>query len=181
MGMGRESAPGHATPKGSYHSSGPAGGRPASGLSRRRTHFTGPPPSFYRSGGWGSQGAKRQAAQEEGASASYRGAEGHSRGPMGAGMGPGQQPFGPDNDVPHFDREGHFRTHTNHERRRQSRRSREHIPLDPERSTLGNFVLLGGIISLGLFIPSFLFERLMRPVTAEDRQSKRKEIKNTSA
>src|SRR5450432_1534364 len=38
-------------PRGSYHSSNPAGGRPASGLSRRRTQFRGPPPSFYRSGG----------------------------------------------------------------------------------------------------------------------------------
>ncbi|KAK4138867.1 DnaJ-domain-containing protein, partial [Trichocladium antarcticum] len=50
----------------SYHSStGPAGGRPASGLSRRRSAFQGPPPSFFRSGGWGAHGAKRRAAHDE--------------------------------------------------------------------------------------------------------------------
>ncbi|KAK4104566.1 DnaJ-domain-containing protein, partial [Parathielavia hyrcaniae] len=54
----------------SYHSSstGPAGGRPASGLSSRRTTrgtYQGPPPSFFRSGGWGAHGAKRRAAHEE--------------------------------------------------------------------------------------------------------------------
>lgn len=52
-------------PSGSYHSTGPAGGRPASGLSRRRGTYQGPPPSFYRSGGWGAHGAKRRAAHEE--------------------------------------------------------------------------------------------------------------------
>ncbi|GAB7330298.1 hypothetical protein MBLNU13_g01942t1 [Cladosporium sp. NU13] len=46
--------------RGSYSShSTPAGGRPASGLSKRRTQFKGPPPSFYRSGGYGAQSEKR--------------------------------------------------------------------------------------------------------------------------
>ncbi|KAL7622880.1 hypothetical protein AAE478_006559 [Parahypoxylon ruwenzoriense] len=49
----------------SYSSTGPAGGRPASGLSRRRGVFHGPPPSFFRSGGWGAQAAKRRQAHEE--------------------------------------------------------------------------------------------------------------------
>jgi hypothetical protein len=50
---------------GSYSSTGPAGGRPASGLSRRRGTFHGPPPSFYRNGGWGAHQAKRSQAHEE--------------------------------------------------------------------------------------------------------------------
>ena len=53
---------------GSYSSrgsGGPAGGRPASGLSKRRSQFRGPPPSFYAQGGYGTQGAKRQRASEE--------------------------------------------------------------------------------------------------------------------
>ncbi|KAK4199355.1 hypothetical protein QBC40DRAFT_202940 [Triangularia verruculosa] len=51
--------------KGSYHSTNPAGGRPASGLSsRRKTTFQGPPPSFYKSGGWGAHASKRRAAHE---------------------------------------------------------------------------------------------------------------------
>ncbi|KAL2269116.1 hypothetical protein VTJ83DRAFT_3962 [Remersonia thermophila] len=60
------STAGSATTSGaSYHSTGPAGGRPASGLSRRRGTYQGPPPSFYRSGGWGAHAAKRRAAHEE--------------------------------------------------------------------------------------------------------------------
>jgi hypothetical protein len=162
MGIGRSL--GHATPRGSYHSSGPVGGRPASGLSRRRTHFRGPPPSFYRSGGWGTQGAKRQAAQEEGLSAAYRAAEGSQH---GGGMGPGQRPFGHGNDVPHFDRDGHFRTHSNQEKRRQSRLSKGFIPTGAGSSTLADFFFVGGIISLGVLLPSWLFERMTRKNNVE--------------
>ncbi|TAQ91429.1 hypothetical protein B7494_g219 [Chlorociboria aeruginascens] len=61
------SSPPSSRPQGSYSSSGPVGGRPASGLRKRRTQFHGPPPSFYRSGGWGTHSAKRRAAQENGA------------------------------------------------------------------------------------------------------------------
>jgi hypothetical protein len=77
-------------------------------------------------------------------------------------MGPGQRPFGHENDVPHFDREGHFRTHTNQEHRRQRRMSGIHIPTEPERSTLANFIFVGSIISLGVFIPTFLYEKMTR-------------------
>jgi hypothetical protein len=79
-------------------------------------------------------------------------------------MGPGQQPFGHDNinDVPHFDREGHFRTHKNHERRRQSKRSENYVPAGPESSTLANFIFVGSIISLGILIPSLVFDKMTR-------------------
>ena len=55
-------------PRGSHSSASttPFGSRPASGLSRRRTQFKGPPPSFYRSGGWGAQGEKRKAHADKG-------------------------------------------------------------------------------------------------------------------
>jgi hypothetical protein len=78
------------------------------------------------------------------------------------GMGPGQRPFGFDYDVPHFDREGHFRTHTNHERRRQSKRSKGYVPVGSETSTLANFIFVGTIVSLGILIPSFLFDKMTR-------------------
>ena len=155
---------GHATPRGSYHSSGPVGGRPASGLSRRRTHFRGPPPSFYRSGGWGTQGAKRQATQEEGSSAAYTATKGSQQ---EGGMGPGQRPFGHGNDVPHFDRDGHFRTHSNQEKRRQSRLSRGFVPTGAGSSTVADFFFVGGIISLGVLLPSWLFERMIRKKNVE--------------
>lgn len=107
----------------SYSSTGPAGGRPASGLSRRRGTFRGPPPSFYRSGGWGAHGAKRSQAHEESTSgtggssssgnhhdAHHHGHHHHRHGHrheqqqsasgangygnFGGGMGPGSEPFG---------------------------------------------------------------------------------------
>jgi hypothetical protein len=79
-------------------------------------------------------------------------------------MGLGQKPFGDANDVPHFDREGHFRTHENH-RQRWARRRRAieegYIPAgEVPRGTLANFLFVGAIISLGIFIPSFIFEKL---------------------
>ncbi|KKY30381.1 hypothetical protein UCDDA912_g09684 [Diaporthe ampelina] len=102
---------------GSYSSTGPAGGRPASGLSRRRGTFRGPPPSFYRSGGWGAHGAKRSQAHDESTSGTGSSSSGHhhdahrhghhhhhqqQRSASGAngygnfdgGVGPGSEPFG---------------------------------------------------------------------------------------
>lgn len=133
-----------ATPRGSYSSTGPAGGRPASGLSRRRGTFRGPPPSFYRSGGWGAHGAKRSAAHDEstgtgsgsggGAYASssssssrreerpdeYSGYTAYNAG----GMGPGQEPFGRGTgagEVPHFDRFAKAAHTRMHDRMRERR------------------------------------------------------------
>ncbi|RFU25313.1 hypothetical protein B7463_g11018, partial [Scytalidium lignicola] len=140
--------------RGSYHSSGPAGGRPASGLSKRRTHFQGPPPSFYRSGGWGSHSTKRRAAQEGSTSSSTNAAAG-SGGNQYGGMGPGQNPYGNAQDVPHFDREGHLRTHENQARRRQRRVTQDYSETAPS-GILVNFLFVGGVITLGIAIPSLL-------------------------
>jgi hypothetical protein len=145
----------HHPAKGSYHSTGPAGGRPASGLSRRRGTYQGPPPSFYRSGGWGAHGTKRRAAHEEstGMGAGYgtnshshrnqqspgadhpppppgSGAAGGAAGgfnPSGGagGMGPGQDPFGHQGDVPHFDREAHLRAQKRSDDRRAHKIARD--------------------------------------------------------
>lgn len=153
---------GNSSPRGSFYSSGPVGGRPASGLSRRRTHFKGPPPSFYRSGGWGNQGAKRQRAHSEGSSTAYMGADGAFQSSTAGGMGPGQQPFGPSSNVPHFDREGHFRTHMNNENRRRRRMSDAYIPNEPGSGVWANFLLVSTIVSVGILLPSFLFERMTR-------------------
>lgn len=162
----------HHHPRGSYHSSGPAGGRPASGLSRRRSQFRGPPPSFYRSGGWGEHSAKRQAAQD--ATGETQAGFGDKKGDggaagMGGGMGPGQQPWGHDrmNDVPHFDREGHFRTHESYDKRRRQRIRQDYVPTAETRGTFANFVFVGSIISLGVFVPSLIFERLTRKSKVE--------------
>ncbi|KAF3760610.1 hypothetical protein M406DRAFT_221726, partial [Cryphonectria parasitica EP155] len=127
----------------SYASTGPVGSRPASGLSRRRGTFRGPPPSFYRSGGWGAHGAKRGQAHEESTSGAGRTANESNReadpggytGSYGTGgMGPGQEPFGRggsaagDGDIPHFDRaakEAHTRTQARVDEIRAKKMARE--------------------------------------------------------
>ncbi|KXS96839.1 hypothetical protein AC578_7399 [Pseudocercospora eumusae] len=117
-------------------SSGP-GARPASGLSRRKTQFRGPPPSFYRNGGWGEQSEKRREASGNG------------------GMGPGGFATGLDDDVPHFDRAGHARTHEslgsmNEGRQAKRRRKQGASFLERERgggaSTLFSFFVVGGTL-----------------------------------
>jgi hypothetical protein len=88
---------------------------------------------------------------------------------MGGGMGPGQKPWGHDrtDDVPHFDREAHFRTYENHHRRQQRRMEEEQIRTAETRGTFANFLFVGVIISLGVFVPSLIFEKLTRKLKAE--------------
>ncbi|KAI8629852.1 DnaJ-domain-containing protein [Xylariaceae sp. FL1651] len=161
----------HPHRQGSYSSTGPAGGRPASGLSRRRGTFRGPPPSFFRSGGWGAQTGKRRAAHEDSmggaesssSSSSYSASDSSgSSGTMG-GMGPGQNPFGHGDDVPHFDREGHERTGRHTDRRREARRAADggpqRVTIEPERGVAGMFFMIGGVLLLS-FLGPFVISRL---------------------
>ncbi|KAI1350280.1 hypothetical protein F5Y01DRAFT_158910 [Xylaria sp. FL0043] len=149
----------HAPRKGSYSSTGPAGGRPASGLSKRRGTFQGPPPSFFRSGGWGAQGEKRRASHEE--STGGAGSENTGRGTMG-GMGPGQDPFGHRDDVPHFDKESHQRTGRHSDRRREARRAAsmsefgQRVTIEPEKGVTGMFFVISGVLLISLLGPFFI-------------------------
>lgn len=149
-----ERAPAHVSthssrPRGSHSSSStPFGSRPAGGLSRRRTHFKGPPPSFYRSGGWGTQSEKRKAhAQQQTAGAAAEEAR-------GGGMGYGQGQAGW-NDVPHFDREGHYRTQEQEDIRRQRRMRQENGlgEFAEGGSLLAKFVLICGVVGFAVWIP----------------------------
>ncbi|RYP67175.1 hypothetical protein DL771_007403 [Monosporascus sp. 5C6A] len=176
----------HGRRSGSYHSTNPAGGRPATGLSRRRGTFQGPPPSFFRSGGWGAHGAKRRAAHEDstgggGGSGSGSGSghgDGHHQHGAGTtgGMGPGQDPFQHrDREVPHFDRAGHERTGRHVDARRaaryhdQEQRGQtvvdEHgrrVPVEtpaPERGVAGMFFVIGGVLLVS-FLGPFAISRL---------------------
>lgn len=165
---------------GSYSSTGPAGGRPASGLSRRRGTFRGPPPSFYRSGGWGAHGAKRSAAHEGstssgGESSSSSRSQQQYESPQGSaytsynagGMGPGQEPFGRGSasaDMPHFDRTAqtqHTQTHARHEARRAQRMAHEYDPFPASSGDLGDvgriFAVLG-VLGLGGVVPYLLLK-----------------------
>lgn len=148
-------------PRGSHSSSStPFGSRPASGLSRRRTQFKGPPPSFYRSGGWGAQSNKRQAQAEASGSA----ATGQPRG-GGFGPGQGQAEF---NDVPHFDHEGHHRTQEQQDQRRRRRLERESVEFTEGGSVLFQFLLITAVITFTFSITS-LFDK------GEDRRKRKTE------
>ncbi|KAF2223490.1 hypothetical protein BDZ85DRAFT_183530, partial [Elsinoe ampelina] len=159
--------PQQAAQRGSYSShtaNGPAGGRAPSGLSRRKTQFRGPPPSFYKSRGWGGQGAKRSEFASQGGAGGSEGAgstagagtgrasgAGSTAGTEGGfaynepGTGPGGFAPGWDNDVPHFDREGHYRTQEGVERMR-SRMKREGVEVEPSGGVMGGFLAVTAVI-----------------------------------
>ncbi|KAH7149547.1 hypothetical protein B0J13DRAFT_308531 [Dactylonectria estremocensis] len=175
-------------PRASYHSTNnPAGGRSPSGLSRRRGTFRGPPPSFYRSGGWGDQAEKRRKAHEEstGTGSGDGPDEGHARAdpfayqqahtqshhqhhthaqhPRHGGMGHGDDPFGHQEEVPHFDKKGHTRTHQQQDRRRWQRRAMgdDDIEFEPQTSTAGHFFIISGILAATILAP-LVYIQMMR-------------------
>lgn len=81
-------------------------------------------------------------------------------------MGPGQKAWGHDemNDVPHFDREGHHRTQEKQSRRWQQRKVTEdrQIPEELPTSTLANFLFISAILSVGILVPGFVYEKMTR-------------------
>ena len=193
---------------GSYSStsaSNPAGGRPASGLSKRRSAFRGPPPSFYRSGGWGTHGAKRSAAHESSTGGAERAQQEQQPGSGGGGggggdgttsrertaedfawassgtaggMGPGQDPFkGSQDDVPHFDREGHERTGR---RTAEARTTRRRMRMDgtyeaeaeAEQGAMSMFFVIGGVILTSFLVPMGVYRIFWGPKTREKKKKK---------
>ena len=139
------------------HSSSAFGSRPASGLSKRRTQFRGPPPSFYRNGGWGAQRAKRQSRAEGPAAAAEDGSSSNAHEAGGGGFGYGQAYAGWSDDVPHFDRYGHRRTQEQQERRWMlKRRAGDEEGKDGEANVLLQFFLVGGIVVAALTLPALL-------------------------
>lgn len=178
------SHPPHHHHGGSYHSThNPAGGRPATGLSRRRSTFTGPPPSFFRSGGWGSYGAKRKAAHEESTGASEpgaapkMGAEGAAGTGSTGGMGPGQNPWRArhdrNSDIPHFDREAHERTQRKHEERRTRRmaKARGLDPFGTDGAPVADFFVVTAILCAVLFGPYLIGKLVFEPNPRRNRKA----------
>ncbi|PWY86221.1 DnaJ-domain-containing protein [Aspergillus heteromorphus CBS 117.55] len=97
-----------------------AGSRPASGLSKRRGTFKGPPPSFYAHGGYGSTGRRQPGATAGGGAAA--GGEGGRAKKVNQEEDP--TAFIERNNVWHFNAKGHYRTQTREDERRYERRSR---------------------------------------------------------
>lgn len=143
--------------RGSHSSFTPFGSRPASGLTRRRTQFRGPPPSFYRSDGWGNQGAKRRSQAEFAASGAADTAAGStkagSRTGPGGGSGPGGPQAGWDNDVPHFDRDVHHRMQAQQDERRRRRLEDEALYNGSGGGVWINFFMLSGVVALAGCLP----------------------------
>lgn len=135
----------------------PFGGRPASGLSRRRGQFRGPPPSFYRSGGWGQYSDKRSEHASK-ASHSHEAQGTAQSGPAGgtAGTGPGGFTTGYGSDVPHFDNRAHQQTQNNIERSRHKARRKRDTRFDGVEeeasggSTMTSFLWISGLLA-GMF------------------------------
>lgn len=153
-------------PSGSYSSSANPGGRPASGLSKRRTQFRGPPPSFYRSGGWGEHTEKRSEASSRPSHAHTESVHASTNANAGAaaGTGPGGFTAGFDNDVPHFDQRGHYETHERVAKgRHKTRRKVERVMEDFESGgggamggSWGAFVVICGVLGIALGAPAMM-------------------------
>jgi curved DNA-binding protein CbpA len=140
-------------PQGSY-SSAAFGSRPASGLNKKRSTFRGPPPSFYKSGGYGQHGAKRAEYANHNPHAEgqeSKEAPNESYGDFGGGFGPGQQKQG--NEVPHFDDRRHKETHdsVNEHILGRRRRMQGGVRLERDYSRGGvllHFVMVSSVIGL---------------------------------
>ncbi|KAF2142322.1 uncharacterized protein K452DRAFT_358146 [Aplosporella prunicola CBS 121167] len=165
---------GHHSAGGAAAYAGPAGARPASGLSRRRAQFRGPPPSFYRNGAWGAHAEKRGAAAAGAAHAAYEAAAADAAeawnaaaGPAGTGggFGPGQATRGWDAGVPHWDRRGHARTQESvaaSVARSRWRRGVQREVVDPLGggwSGLVNFVVVSSAVAFVAGIPAYFYSR----------------------
>jgi curved DNA-binding protein CbpA len=108
--------------KGSY-----AGSRPASGLSKRRGTFRGPPPSFYAHGGYGSTkgGSASRAAPGQSTSSASASASAGAKPSGGSKTEEDPTSFINSNPVWHFNAKSHFRTQSAEDIRRQRRKLRE--------------------------------------------------------
>ncbi|KAH8697235.1 DnaJ domain-containing protein, partial [Talaromyces proteolyticus] len=122
------------------------GSRPASGLSKRRGTFKGPPPSFYAHGGYGAR------ASRPGAGGAYTGTG--TTGSNADAAAPNEEDptsFINHNPIGHFNAKGHFRTQAAEDARRQQRRvrqtQREQEIRDNALAYSGNLILRFVIVS----------------------------------
>ncbi|KAM5469773.1 hypothetical protein MauCBS54593_004327 [Microsporum audouinii] len=132
------------------------GSRPASGLSKHRGAFKGPPPSFYANGGYG---------------ASHRQHQHQTHQPQQ------EHPEYHHSDVPHFDAGSHRRTQSHEDMRRRMRRARsaeeQKRRAAAEGETLGGgydggsmtmrFFVISGILTVAMLSASFGRSKVEEP------------------
>ncbi|EKV20743.1 hypothetical protein PDIP_13210 [Penicillium digitatum Pd1] len=155
----------HQHPMGSHSSY--AGSRPASGLSKRRSTFHGPPPSFYEQGGYGATGRQAQGWAPSGSGGAGMGSE------SGASASAGTKHVDPEdwegfihrNPLNHFNARGHFRTQEAEDRRRggeeeggggAGRTDEDRVGREPEVDwTVSRFFLCSGCLIVMLVVVEF--------------------------
>lgn len=134
--------PGH---RGSF-----AGSRPASGLSKRRSAFRGPPPSYYAHGNPSTNTAKTASASQKSSESSTNDA-----GTFNASGYAPDATYDPD-----FDPSRILRTQTHEDTRRQSRRAAEMARAQAEMEDDGNFwarfAVVSGVVILGVTVASIV-------------------------
>lgn len=147
-------------------SSTPFGSRPASGLSKRRTQFRGPPASFFRNGGWGSQDTKRSAQAGPAVNTTTKARVDSAQASRQRGRGNATNGQGTEfhDDVPHFDQEDHFRVQEQQQQRRRNRVHGDTFHHYRDGGSLIKFLLVGGIIALAYGFPSELVQGRSQPV-----------------
>lgn len=127
-----------------------AGSRPATGLSKRRSAFKGPPPSFYAHG---NQSANT--SQQAQSSSASSGGDPHMAGTFNAGSYtyPGYQD-------PAFNSSSVYKTQTHEDYRRANRRAAEVAAVQALAEDEGNFwtrfIVVSGILVLTVTFASFI-------------------------
>jgi curved DNA-binding protein CbpA len=134
-----------------------AGSRPASGLSKRRGVFKGPPPSFYAQGGGTSAGAQHDAY----ARAQQASGQDHTGGTFNADAY---------SDDPNsaFDSRPTYKTQTHEDYRRMNRRQAElaaaHAAVEEDNFWV-RFIVVSGIIALSVGVGTVILRISSMPTT----------------
>ncbi|KAJ5673922.1 hypothetical protein N7462_009361 [Penicillium macrosclerotiorum] len=134
-----------------------AGSRPASGLSKRRGTFHGPPPSFYAQGGYGTTGRTGDGFSAGKAGARAEGSAGAGSGSQGAREGADPEDytgFIERNPLGHFNARGHFQTQRAEDARRRERLSKARKAARKEESPMGGgeFGIVRFIVVCGILV-----------------------------
>jgi len=145
----------HRRHHGSHSSHSYAGSRPATGLSKRRSAFKGPPPSFYAHG----NPSAHTAQQAQSSSSASGGADPHMAGTFNPGA---YTEAGYD---PAFDSASVYKTQTHEDYRRANRRAAEAAQMQAMAEDEGNFwsrfIVVSGILVLSVTFASFIAAKSM--------------------
>lgn len=80
-------------------------------------------------------------------------------------MGPGSDPFGHHEEVPHFDKQGHKKTHETEDQRRWQRQKRavdeDGVEFEPQTSVGAHFLIVASILGV-TFLAPLVYLQFMR-------------------